>query len=193
VFESEHLVIAAIFALAGALIGVTGSVLVEHVRARADVYRRHGAALQEACAEFASALVHVRHLSLRVRDEGDPDREIEGRIRASYEEAWRAYVRIQLLSNSERMQHEARYAIRHAWGFSQEMTTGIDPRTDEYPSEAPGVRLTESLRRFYVEARRELGVKAPDAVALEPPDWDRHPSAARHGQSSPPAGEVAKP
>jgi hypothetical protein len=154
---------------------------------------RHASALQDACTEFGAAIVHVRHLSLRIRDEGDDDNDIDNRIRISYEQAWRAFVRIQLLSVSEQVQQDARYAIRHAWGFWQEMKTGTDPRADEYPGKPSGARLNESLRHFYVAARRELGVRDPDAVVPDPLDWDRHPGVTRRGMLPPPSTEASAP
>jgi hypothetical protein len=149
--------------------------------------------LRDACAEFGGAIVHVRHLSLRIRDEGDPEKEIEGRLRVSYERAWNAYVKLQLLSHSEETQNEARYAIRHAWALWQEMVNGIDPRADEYPGESPGARLNEALRRFYVNARGELGIEHPEAVSPERLDWDLHPGVVRQRRSPPRADDVTNP
>jgi hypothetical protein len=199
-------VTAAIFALLGAFIGILGSFLVERLRIRAstqiedrkidankqiedlriqaEIGRQQLAAFRDACAEFSAAIMLVRHLSLRIRDEGDSTKEIEGRLRGFYEEAWRIFVRIQLLSNRELTQREARLVIRHAWALWRYVTTGVDPRASEYPGTTPGARLTNGLRRFCVEARREMGVEHPESVAPEPEEWDLHPGVIRQGMSS---------
>src|SRR4051794_9877981 len=109
---------AGFFALAGALIGALAPLLTERFRAHREAEDQRREALRTASAAFTAALIRIRHLSSVLADgtEGDATRRIE----VADEEAWIAFERIRMLSQSEATQKAGRFAVRHIYAVWQE-------------------------------------------------------------------------
>ena len=100
--------IAAIFALAGTLIGVLGTLAIELVRTRADNIRGRREALRLTCTDFISAVARVRNLSIELKNHpGDADR-IDA-LRNANREAREHFERLRLIAVSPRVQEAGRY------------------------------------------------------------------------------------
>jgi hypothetical protein len=169
----------AIFALAGALVGVLGTVLTELIRSRREELRFRREALRITCADFISAITKVRVMAFDVqRHELDDD--LKARIRELHGDARIHYERLRLLTESRRAQEAARYALRHAWSLILR-SEGRPPRPEEGDRGALAL-LYDSLSILLAETRRELGVARPDDVFAEPEEWlvfpDQHPPSS---------------
>lgn len=168
----------AIFALAGALVGVLGTALAEVMRSRREQQRLRLEALRLTCADFISAITRVRVMAFDVyRHRLDDD--LRTRVREAHGEARIHYERLRLLTESRPVQEAARYALRHAWSLILRCE-GRPPRAEEGDRGALGL-LYDTLSALLVETRRELGLRHANDVFAEPEEWlvfpDRDPSS----------------
>jgi hypothetical protein len=158
---------AAIFALAGALIGVLGAFAIEWVRARAENLRRRQEALQLACADFMMAIARMWNLYVELKPE-----PVDAQLNSFYgahREARINYERLRLTAASSRVQEAARYVLRYAYGLVRE-TEGKAPREDE-KERGPLMMLMDKLPELVAAVRNEIGVPHPDDVYKEPDKW----------------------
>ncbi len=58
-------------------------------------------------------------------------------------------------------------ALREIWAVWKQADTGVDPRAVEF-TEDPWTRYHTQLRMLLIGVRRELGLKKPEDVFLEP-------------------------
>ena len=56
------------FALAGALVGVLGTLASDHLRGRREERATQRALIRSACADFTSAIARIRSLAFDLRD-----------------------------------------------------------------------------------------------------------------------------
>jgi hypothetical protein len=155
----------AIFALAGALVGVLGAVVAAMLQAyRLDRRSRHDA-LRTTCSEFAASIARVGHLSARL-DATNLDPVLQAEIANTQTDARVQYERLRLLTESLAAQEAARYAIRHAYNMWMKRA-GKDYRVDYYKDAKPSEKLDDCMTVVYREVRKELGVPQPMAVFPE--------------------------
>lgn len=172
---------AAIFALAGALIGVLGTLAVELARARTEDIRTRREAIRLACADFSAAVARIRALvgELSAKPVSSEQMQL---LREAHREARVHYERLRLISASQGVQKAGRYAVRYAYGLIRQVD-GKSLRDDE-KERGPWIALHDALISLYAEVRRETGVPQPDNVYREPDEWI-DPELARRPTASP--------
>lgn len=159
---------AAVFALVGVLIGALSAFGLELVRGRIEDRRLRQEALRFACADFTSSISHMWNLDLELKaNPADP--KLTSAIRETFWEARMHYERLRLTVASARVQKEARYVLRYAYGLLRERK-GLPPRDDERET-GPFMMLQHSLIRLVGEVRSEIGVPNADDVFREPDEW----------------------
>ena len=159
---------AAIFALAGALIGALSAFGVELVRARVENKRLRQEALRLTCADFAAAVSHMWNLALELKEK-PADNKLASSFLETFSEARMHFERLRLTTASYGVQKEARYVLRYAYGLLREKK-GLPPRDDERES-GPFMMLQHSLIKLVEEVRREIGISHADEVFQEPEEW----------------------
>ena len=98
---------AAIFALAGALIGVLGAFVVELVRARIENLRHHQETLRLTCADFTAVVSRMWNLAIELNAK-PADTELTNSFHETFREARMHYERLRLTAASGKVQKEAR-------------------------------------------------------------------------------------
>jgi hypothetical protein len=166
-------VTAAIFALAGALIGVLGTLAVEVVRNRAEDRRSDRETIRLTCADFTASVARMVNFSIQVKN---PDADYINKMREAHVEARASYERLRLISGSREVQEAGRHVLRYSFGLLRR-AGGKPPRTDEL-ERGPSVMLQDWLIRLYVEVRKEMGIPHPEDVYREPDAW-LEPSSAK--------------
>lgn len=160
----------AVFALAGAVIGIGGTLGAEATRARAEERRSRRDVVRLACADFTAAVTRMRALAFDLRE--DPtDRALYERARRADEEARVYYERLRLVTTSRKAQEAGRRALRYAYGL-QRLAEGLPARADER-DRGPLALLHDSMMQLFAEIRRETGVPHPDDLYREPEEWLR--------------------
>jgi hypothetical protein len=157
---------AAIFALAGTLVGVFGTLAVELTRSRATDKRSHREALRLACADFTAAVARMVILTVDLKD---PDSINITKVQEANLEMRVCYERLRLISGSRDVQEAGRHVLRYAYGVLRR-AEGKPPRHDEI-GRSPRILVQDWLMKLYVEVRREIGVPNPQDVYREPDDW----------------------
>jgi hypothetical protein len=151
----------ALFALAGALIGVLGGVLTAAFGARAEDRRANREALRTVCTDFATATARIRRLSFEIRR--DPDNQsLELRVEEALTEARASYERLRLTTESYRAQEAARHVVH----FSNWMSWSARKNREDF--EEAHIEFHRWIQKFYEEMRRELGVKRPTNIYTDP-------------------------
>jgi hypothetical protein len=158
---------AAIFALAGTLLGILGTLVVELVRGRAEDVRFHREALRLACADFTAAVARVINLTIELRKITDAKRL--DLMREAHMEARANYERLRLIAVSREAQKAGRQVLRYSYGLLLQ-AEGKPPRQDER-ERGPRLLLQDSLMKLYVEVRREIGISRAEDVYREPDEW----------------------
>jgi hypothetical protein len=173
---------AAIFALIGTLLGISGTLLVEMHRQRTEDSRSRREALRICCADFTDAIIRVREFAIRWQ-KALSDNSLRESTWKAHDETWVNYERLRLLSTSMDLQEAGRHLIRYTWGLMRQ-AEGKAIREDEQAS-SPLALTFEWLERFYVAARRELGVPQAEEVYMEPAGWRAGPlnptTSSKHG------------
>jgi hypothetical protein len=159
--------VAAIFALVGAALGVLGTLATEMVRARTEGSRVHQETLRLTCADFTSALTKMRELAINaiyssvpVSSEVMDEATLEARIQ---------YERLRLVSTSAEVQKAGRHALRYTYGVVRQ-AAGKLPRDDEQTT-SPLLLANEWQLRLYAAVREELHLPGAKDVYREPQEW----------------------
>jgi hypothetical protein len=158
---------AAIFALAGTLLGVLGTLGVELTRSRAAGVLSQREALRRACADFTAAVARMINLTIELKKIADTEQI--NLMRETHREARMHYERLRLVAVSHDTQKAGRYALRYAYGLLR-LAEGKLPREDEQ-ERGPRMLLQDSLMVLYVEVRREIGLRHAEDVYREPDEW----------------------
>src|ERR1700733_9776752 len=103
----------ALFALAGAIIGVLGAVLSSLVQSKREDRRLRRESLRTTCADFTAAIARMKYLATEMHLRGI-DEELETRMRSAHDETRVGFERLRLLTTSIEAQEAARYSLRHA-------------------------------------------------------------------------------
>lgn len=159
---------AAIFALAGTVVGVLGTLAVSLAQSRREDARAHRDSVRMACADFTAAITRMRTLAMELRNK-HPSAEQIKLTHEAHREARVHYERLRLTATSPAVQEAGRYVLRYAYGLLRQME-GKSLREDEKAA-GPLKLLHDSLMALYAEARRELGVPRPDDIYREPDEW----------------------
>ena len=152
----------ALFALAGTALGILGTLVAEVWRARRDDIRERRQRLRDAGVDVTVALVRMRQAYWGRGYEDDARRAA---MREAHDDARCEYERLRLITSSLRVQEEARYALRYAYGLLRQLD-GQPPREDEVDPSAVD-HIEDRLVRLFTEIRRELGVPSPRHVLSE--------------------------
>ena len=159
---------AAIFALAGTLLGVLGTLAVNLSQSRREDIRAHRDTVRLACADFTAAITRMRTLAMELRN-NHPSSEQMKLMHEAHREARVHYERLRLTATSPSVQRAGRLVLRYAYGLLRQME-GKSLRDDEKAS-SPLRLLHDSLMTLYAEARRELRVPGADDIYREPDEW----------------------
>jgi hypothetical protein len=159
---------AAIFALAGTLLGVLGTLAVNLSQSRREDTRARRNAVRLACADFTAAITRMRTLAMELRNK-HPSGEQMKLMHEAHREARVHYERLRLTASSPAVQGAGRLVLRYAYGLLRQME-GKSLRDDEKAS-GPLRLLHDSLMTLYAEARRELGVPRAHEIYREPDEW----------------------
>jgi hypothetical protein len=110
-------------------------------------------------------------------------------MRDAHDETQAQYERLRLVTSSLRVQEEARYALRYAYGLLRQLD-GDPPREDEVEPSALD-QIEDRLVRLFTEVRRELGVPRSHHVLSEraffgqisPAPPSTNPRVHQHGRT----------
>ena len=159
---------AALLVLAGAIVGVIGTLGTELIRSRGLDRRSHREAVRQACIEFSLAISRMRETAFELYS--DPSNVVFLERAQDANKAARAhYENLRLVTSSKLAQEAGRRALRHAFGM-QLRARGMPVRDDEADHE-PQALVQDWLTKLYAEVRREMGVPHADDVYREPDRW----------------------
>jgi hypothetical protein len=162
---------AALFALAGAFIGVLGTVLTELVRGRRDDRKFWRTELRSVCADLATEVSRLQDISHALRRSPE-DADLQRAAREAHSRARAMQERLRLTSASVATQEAGRWLI-HCVYYQWMSTQG---GKGDFWQARKGVH--EWMTKLYVEARTELGLEG-SSVYKDPPNGlpvpgDRH-------------------
>jgi hypothetical protein len=152
---------AAVYALAGTLIGVLGTVLADAVRGKRDKRRQNQEQLRNVCSEFMAYISRLRRYSIALVG-GPPDQEAWRLIETTFTEARVCYEQLLITTESIATQEAARHLLHFAYWLTRAAhmeRTGFD----EIEAELRGW-----CTKLYSEVRLELGLKNPNHVYEDP-------------------------
>ena len=142
---------AALFTLAGALVGMLGTLATELVRGRRDDRKLWREELRSTCASLASEVSRLRDISHELRDTPD-DAQLRRDAREAHSRARAWQEKLRLTSTSVQTQEAGRQLIHHVY-YQWRATQG--GKADFWQARKG---LDEWLTKFYVAARAELGL-----------------------------------
>jgi hypothetical protein len=155
-------VLAALFALGGALIGVLGTVITEFARGRRDNQQLWREEFRSVCADLAGEVSHLQDLSHELRKTPE-DTQIQRTAQDVHSKVGALQERLRLTSKSVPTQEAARW-LQHCAYYQWRATQG---GKGDFWEARDGVKTW--LTKFYVEARKELGLPS-SAVYQDPPE-----------------------
>ena len=145
----------AFFVIAGAIVGVLGTVLTTLVGARHEEQRIWREALRSVCANLTAQVSELQDLSHQLRrTPGNPD--LQQAAEQAHTRARGFYEQLRLTSKSAATQEASRWVI-HCIYYQWRATQG--GRGDFWESRKA---LEMWLIKLYIEARKELGLGASD-------------------------------
>jgi hypothetical protein len=144
---------AALFALAGALIGVLGTVLTELVRGHRDDRKFQQEALRAACVDLATEVTRLQDISHELR-KTPGDVQLQSTAQEVHSRAHAVQERLRLTSRSVATQEAGRW-LMHCVYYQWRSTQG---GPGEFWQARDGAR--EWLTKLHVEARKEWAWEA---------------------------------
>lgn len=148
---------AALFALAGTLIGVIGSTMADIIREKRDLRRRNQDELRSICSDLTSQLGRIRRCLFMLQS--DPKNEDLWRlVDSAHTEARALYERLLITSELTATQEAARHVTDSAFSMMQARRA----QSDDY--QAHREEFGEWLEKLYVSVRRELGLRSPTNI-----------------------------
>jgi hypothetical protein len=142
---------AALFTLAGALVGMLGTLATELVRGRRDDRKLWREEFRSTCATLASEVSRLRDISHELRKAPD-DTQLQRDAQEAHSQARASQEKLRLISKSVQTQEAGRQLIHHVY-YQWRATQG---GTADFWQARRG--LDEWLTKFYVAARTELGL-----------------------------------
>ena len=153
---------AAFFALAGALIGVFGTLATESLRARGEKSRARTETTRTVCTDFATEISRLRDLSHEMNEHPD-NADLRRETTDAHVRARGAFHRLLLTSGSVKTQEASRMLLHCAYWQWQAALGG----PNDY---AAAQDLGDEWRsKLFIEARKELGVPRATALFDQPP------------------------
>ncbi|MER7278134.1 hypothetical protein ABT369_27205 [Dactylosporangium sp. NPDC000244] len=152
----------------GAVIGFLPAFINETVKERKSRSIRWDSSLYTVVADFMDSARRLRHLA-----EGhERTADVDGHAKALDDEHQRLrglMQKIRILGTGE-VQSTARLVLRHAYSVRVVGEGHPDPyETDpRFGGLAPPVRLERAQRDLFIAVRRQLGIKNPEDVPLDP-------------------------
>lgn len=153
---------AALFALAGTLVGVLGTVLTEYVRNRREDQKLWREEFRSVCAEFSYEVSRFQDLSHELYRSPD-DAELQRTALEAHARSRALQERLRLTSKSLATQEAGRWLIHCAY-YQWRSTQG--GKGDFWQARS---KFGTWLTKFYVEARNELGLDS-STVYEDPPE-----------------------
>ena len=152
---------AAFFALAGALLGVAGTLLTTLIGARQQDRRARTDTVRQVCTDFLKEVGRLRDLSHELHT--DPQRaDLREHTAGAHINARASYARLRLTSESVATQEAGRWLLHYGyWQWQAALGGSADFRE----AQRLGDEWTVTLFRA---ARQELGLKRAADVYIEP-------------------------
>jgi hypothetical protein len=151
-----------LFALAGALIGVLGTVLTDLARGRRDDRSLWREEFRSVCSEFISEVAHLEDLSHELRRSPE-DSELRRAAVDAHSRIRSLQDRLRLTSRSIATQEAARWLMHY--GYYEWRSTQGGP--GDFWQAQEGIRTWSA--KFHIEARKELGLEG-SLVYQDPPE-----------------------
>jgi hypothetical protein len=142
---------AALFTLAGALVGMLGTLAAEFVRGRRDDRKLWREEFRATCASLAGEVSRLRDISHELRNAPDDD-QLRRDAHEAHSRARAAQEKLRLIARSVRTQEAGRQLIHHVYHQWRATQGG---RADFWQARRA---LDEWLTKFYAAARTELGL-----------------------------------
>lgn len=153
--------------IVGAAVSLIPAYVMERRRERHALAVRWDAPLYDLCKECADSARQLVHLVRRLDRAADPD---EQRDKVDVEHArLRSLVQQLRILGTAELQQAAREVEHHAWWVRAVHEGRLDELIDHYGGRTAEDRLRDAMRRLFVAARRQLGVKDPDNVVPDDP------------------------
>lgn len=171
---------AAVFALVGAVLGALGTLAVEVIRERAESSKARREALRSVCADFTTAVAHLRNLAIDLI-QSPADADLMNSMNQAHRESRALYEQLRLTAGAVSVQAAGRRVLRYAYGVLRQ-AEGKPPREDEL-ERGPILMLNDSLMVLYAEVRREIGTPHAADVYQEPDEWVQPSVADSAGRS----------
>lgn len=158
--------------IVGAAVGLIPTYVVERRKERHALAVRWDAPLYELCKECAASARQLVHLIRRFDRVADRD-ELRNKVDGEHARLRSVVQQLRILGTAE-LQQAAREVEHHAWWARAVHEGRPDELIDHYGGRAVEDRLRDAMRTLFVAARRQLGVKDPDAVVPDDPIDPRH-------------------
>ncbi|MFD4502323.1 hypothetical protein [Streptomyces sp. NPDC058457] len=158
----------------GAAVGVIPTYLMERRRERHALAVRWDAPLYDLCKECAASARQLVHLVRRLDRVADRNEQTD-KIDSEHARLRSVVQQLRILGTAE-LQQAAREVEHHAWWVRAVHEGRPDELMDHYGGRAVEDRLRDSMRRLFVAARRQLGVKDPAIVVSDDPIDPRRPA-----------------
>ena len=165
---------AALFTLAGALVGMLGTLAAELVRGRRDDRKLWREEFRTTCAALASEVSRLRDISHELRKTPD-DAQLQRDAQEAHSQARALQEKLRLTATSVRTQEAGRQLIHHVY-YQWRATQG--GKADFWQARRG---LDEWLTKFYVAARTELGLDS--SIVYEDPS-ERLPVPGVNGKKA---------
>lgn len=143
----------ALFAIAGTIVGALGGILTTLVSAKHEERRAWQEIFRSVCANLTSEINRLRNITGQLRRKPD-DEDLQQAAQDAHSKARGFQETLRLTSRSKATQEAARWLIHYAYHHWR-ATQGEPGDYRELRKE-----LDFWLTRFYIEARKELGVSA---------------------------------
>jgi hypothetical protein len=160
--------------IVGAAVGLIPAYVMERRRERHALAVRWDASLYDLCKECAASARQLVHL-VRRYDRVEQRDEQHSKVDDEHARLRSVVQQLRILGTAE-LQQAAREVEHHAWWVRAVYEGRPDELIDHYGGRAVEDRLREAMRRLFVAARRQLGVKDPDAVVPDDPIDPRRPA-----------------
>lgn len=165
----------ALYVIAGGLIGILSTIITDILRTRREQSSRRSESLREVSANFTSQISRTRRYSLTIRHERRAE-EFWPLWDAAFTEARSCYELLLITAESISVQRAARHVLHYAFWLGQAA------RSDERGSfKKCHDELAGWSANLSAEVRRELGLKNPDDVYIDPPGEFSNPADGSPG------------
>jgi hypothetical protein len=153
---------AALFTLAGAIVGMLGTLATELVRGRRDDHKLWREEFRSTCANLASEVSRLRDISHELRKDSS-DARLRRDAHEAHSQARALQEKLRLISKTVQTQEAGRQLIHHVYYQWRAAEGG---GADFWQARRG---LDEWLTKFYVAARSELGLDG-STVYEDPPE-----------------------